>query len=204
MQPVRRAIPLGVRLLLELVVVFVGVYAAAMLAQRQARLAEEEHSRALRRALAAELAFIHQQGSAIKLDEIVDFADSISAGHRPELFPFTWRVPFAPDVWEATLASGGVRLMEPSLVVAVSKFYGEMRGFMAELDDNRAYTRDILLPNLGRPPSEFYQENGRLRTKYGWYLSHMRYVARQVPMLVAQADSLRAAVDPDQAVAADP
>ena len=194
--PVRRpVVPLVARVLLELLVVFVGVYGASMLAQRQALRAEREHGEALRRALAAELAFIHEQGEKVSLDEIRAYADAIEGGGRPPLQPITSRIPFSPDVWEAALASGGVRLIEPSLVLDLSNFYGSMRGFMAELDDQRAYTREILLPNLGRPSSEFYDERGVLRPKYHWYLEHLRRISRQAPALAAKADTLRSALE---------
>ena len=185
-----RAIPLAGRLLLELLVVFIGVYAASMFAQRQARQAEEEHGRALRRALAAELEFIHEQGRQISFEQIDAYAAAIAGGGCPPLQPFTSRIPFTPDVWEAALASGGIRLIEPALVIDLSNFYGGMRAFMAELDDQRANTREVLLPNLDQPLSEFYDDSGTLRPKYEWYLEHLRLISRQAPSLAAKADSL--------------
>lgn len=178
------------RLVLELLVVFIGVFGASMLAEREARKADQEHGRALRRALATELAFIHSQGRAMSFETIDAYADAISSGERPPLQPFSSRIGFAPDVWEAALASGGVRLLEPELMLELSNFYGSMRAFLAQLDDHRADTREILLPNLDQPSSEFYDDSGALRPKYAWYLEHLRWVSRQTPALAARADSL--------------
>ena len=188
-----RAIPLAGRLLLELLVVFIGVYAASMFAQRQARQAEEEHGLALRRALAAELEFIQEQGrrNQRSFKEIDAYADAIAGGARPPLQPFSSRIPFAPDVWEAALASGGIRLIEPALVIDLSNFYGSIRGFMADLENHRANTREILLPNIDQPVSEFYDESGALRPKYRWYLEHLRWISQEGPSLAAKADSLQ-------------
>lgn len=180
------------RLVLELLVVFIGVFGASMLADREARKADEEHGRALRRALATELAFIHAQGRQVRLGTIDAYADAISSGDRPPLQPFSSRIGFSPDVWEAALASGGVRLLEPELMLELSNFYGSMRALLAGLDDHRADTREILLPNLDRPSSEFYDESGALRPKYHWYLEHLRWISRETPALAAKADSLRA------------
>lgn len=186
----RRSLPFIGRLLLELLVVFVGVFGAATLAQSQAERAEREHAHTLRRALAAELAFIHAQGRAIDLTGLANYADAITRGDRPPLNPFISRVPFSPDVWNATLSSGLVRLMDPALVLRLANFYGRLHAFLYELDDHRANTRALLLPKAGHPPDTFYDEAGRLRIEFRWYLEHLRWLGREAPHLTEEAGAL--------------
>lgn len=187
----RRGPQLAGRLFLELLVVFFGVYAASMLAQRQAVRAEQEHAVALRQALVTELNYVHSKGAEMDMGEIGPYLAAIESGRRPALYPLASRIPFSPDVWEAAMASGAVRLIPADIVLELSAFYGEMRGLMAEMDQNRAYVRTILLPNLGAPDSEFYDDAGTLRLKYRWYADHLTYLEREIPRLTEKAGHLR-------------
>lgn len=181
--------------MLELLVVFIGVYAASMLAQRHAIRAEQQHAFALREALATELGYIHSKGSELDMGDIPAYLLALQNGTRPALHPLSSRIPFSPDVWEAAMASGAVRLIEPDLLLELSAFYGEMRSFIAELEQNRAYNRAVLLPNLGAPDTEFYDEEGRLRPKYHWYIEHLHFLQRQAPHLAARAGELAAKLE---------
>lgn len=189
----RRLAPQAGRLLLELLVVFVGVYAAFALAQHQAQQDERDRAAALRRALAAELALVVEAGEAgaQEIAGLRRYAVSFDDGSRPPLQPLDTNVPFSPDVWEAALASGGVELLDPDLLVRLSSFYGSVRLTLQQVDQADAYTRTLLLPNVDRPASEFYDETGRLRPKYGWYRRHVVRLATRVPALAAEADTLR-------------
>jgi len=171
----RRAAPLAGRLLLELLVVFAGVYGAAMLAQRQGRLAEVDQRDALRLALAEELgqmAGIAQQMSS-ELDALEAYAAAIRSEARPPLRATQSYLPFTPSVWEAALASGGIELLDPALVVRLSGFYGRMDALVRLGEQRGDLVRTVLLPNLDAPLSEFYGADGQLRPKYGWYLFHL-------------------------------
>lgn len=171
----KRIVPLVGRLLLELLVVFVGVYAAAMLAQRQERLAEVERRDALRLALAEELgqiAGVAQQMSG-ELDELEAYAATIRSEARPSLRATQSYLPFTPSVWEAALASGGIELLDPGLVVRLSGFYGRMDALVRLGEQRGDLIRTVLLPNLDAPPSEYYDADGQLRPKYSWYLFHL-------------------------------
>lgn len=177
----KRIVPLAGRLLLELLVVFVGVYAAATLAQRQDRLAEVERREALQRALAEELGAIARTGEEMRpqLDALEAYSAAIRSGARPALEANQSYIPFTPSVWEAALASGGVELMDPALVVRLSEFYSRM-GALMELGERTAdHVRTVLLPNLDAPPSEFYDAEGQLRPKYEWYLFHLDRTVRE-------------------------
>lgn len=192
--PRRRAALFAGRLLLELLVVFVGVYAAAMLAQRHERLAEAERRDALRRALAEELGEIAGVGERMggELDGLDAYAAAIESGARPPLEPTQSYLPFSPSVWEAALASGGVALLDPALVTRLSGFYSRMDALVRLGDQRGEYVRTVLLPNLDAPPSEFYDADGQLRPKYGWYLFHLRRTAREGRRLTDLAAELSA------------
>jgi hypothetical protein len=140
--------------LLELLVVFVGVYAASMLAGRQARHAEVERTHVLRTAVAREVGYIRAEGDELALSPLIVYADAIAAGAHPPLQPFASRMPFSRDVWEAATASGEVQLLDPDLVIRMAALYGEIPGFLSRGDPgvNRG---DRRAPDLrpGDPPS---------------------------------------------------
>ena len=189
-----RVLPFIGRLLLELLVVFVGVYAAATLAQRQDRAAEAERRDALRLALAEELgeiAAVARQMSG-QLDEAEAYIEAIQSGARPPLQATQSFLPFTPSVWEAALMSGGVELMDPGLVTRLSGFYSRMDALVRLSEQRGEYVRTVLLPNLDAPPSEFYDADGQLRPKYGWYLFHLQRTVREGRRLTGLATELHA------------
>lgn len=179
---------------LQLAIVFVGVYAAFALAQVQAERDQDARRGALRAALAEELGVVAEQGrkGAPEFAQLRQYVAAIDGGMRPPLQPLDTNIPFSPDVWEATLASGGLELLDPALVIRLSTFYSSVRHLMHQIDQNDEATRALLLPNLDRPPSEFYDNDGRIRPKYMWFRRHIGRLAERVPEIGAEADSLRA------------
>lgn len=189
-----RAVPPAGRLLLELLVVFVGVYAAFALAQHQAARDEAARRAALRHALAEELAVIAAKGRAgdAEFASLEAYVAAMNQGARPPLRPLNTYVPFSPDVWQAALASGGVELLEPAQVVRLSGFYSRVLALGRQIERADAYTRTLLLPNIDQPPSEFYDADGRLRPKYHWYRQHLQRMVSEARAITTRADTLRA------------
>lgn len=179
--------------MLQLAVVFAGAYAAFALAQYQAMENVRERRSVLQAALAADLHVIAAMGQegAAEFEELQRYASALDGGGCPALRPLDTNIPFSPDVWDAALVSGGVELLDPTVVVELSEFYGSLRLLLQQIERADDYTRTILLPNIDRPQAEFYGESCQLQPKYSWYRQHVSRLATQPSLLGREAAELR-------------
>lgn len=186
-------------LLLELVVVFVGVTAAFLLdAYRQER-SDVRRRAQIVDALVNEIQTV-SDGARGELPSIEafseDFEERLAAGERPALVPLFPTNGFRGDMWEATLQMGGVELLDVDVAMRLSHFYGVVQTLTLEQERLDQFTREILIPNVGRSPDEFYDSSGALRAKYAWYPRGVRELERAGSALVAGGDSLIAILRP--------
>jgi hypothetical protein len=86
-------------------------------------------------------------------------------------------------MWEATLQSGALDLFDIPTIYSPSQFYNELNAGFEQLAQLRDLSETVLIPNLERGSSEFYQSNGKLRPKYHWYrkgLGRLSYLAARI------------------------
>lgn len=185
--------PLALRLGLELVVVFIGVYAAFALAESQARREAEERRQQIRSALVRELRDItaNTRGAVTWTAAMVAFYDSaFAAAGTPALTPLIEPIRVRAHMWDATLESGGLALMDVRTIYQLSQFYNELNAGFEQLEQLRALSETVLIPNLDRGASEFYDASGRPRSKYDWYTQGLRNLHRLAERITAMGDSL--------------
>jgi hypothetical protein len=200
--PVSIAIPrerftrTALRLAFELVVIFFGVYAASSVAKYEERRATVERRHQIRLALMREIEGItmNTRRVARTLGVVTAGYDSaIAAGGTPPLQPVIDPVRVEAHMWEATLQSGGLDLLDVPTVYRLSEFYNNLNGGFEQLAQLRSLSESLLLPNLDRGPEEFYAPGGKgHRPKYQWYLSGMRQLRARAEHITAQGDSLLA------------
>lgn len=180
------------RWLSELVIVFVGVYAAFALNKAQERGRQRELRQQLLRVLVEDLRFLSEEGrSHMDLDRLGTYVQGIRSGKVP-LTWFAINIPYRPDVWEASLQSGGVALLGPPLVARLSRFYGKTQGLIYHLTTFDQYMRELLLPESPEKKSGFYDKRGQLKPQYRWYLYYLETATEEIGSLFDEADSLRA------------
>ncbi|CAA9300264.1 MAG: hypothetical protein AVDCRST_MAG11-777 [uncultured Gemmatimonadaceae bacterium] len=181
-------------LLAQLVVVFIGVYAASWVADREAAQARERRRAQLRRALVTELrdATRNTRGAARSTAAALAFYDSSwKAGARPPLQPFTDPVRWTPQMWNATVSAGGLELLDVPTFYALSEFYNELSSGFDVLGHMSALSDRYLIPVADQPAAEFYEPNSaRLKARYRWYIASTRRVNRIAERLTARGDSL--------------
>ncbi len=162
-----------VRLGLELVVVFIGVYAAFLLAERQRQRDAEMRRVQLQVAVVREIQdVIVNTGRVAEWipPMLASFDSLVAAGGRPPLQPMIEPVRVDVHMWEAVLQSGGLELFDVPTVYTLSQFYNLLNAGFEQLSQLRALSETVLLPNLGQGEDEFYDPvSGALRPKYAWY-----------------------------------
>lgn len=186
----------ALKLAFELVVIFVGVYAASAFSEYQERQAAAERRHQIRLALIREIEGItdNTRRAARNVGQGVAFYDSaIAAGGRPPLQPMLEPVRVEAHMWNATLQSDGLDLLDVPTVYRLSQFYNALNAGFEQLGQLRHLSETILLPNLDRGPSEFYDPvTNKLRLKYVWYLSGMRNLQKEAEQITVLGDSLAA------------
>lgn len=192
--------PIVVRLVLELAVVFTGVYAAFTLSEYQAEKEAAGRRLQLQSALVREVRDITSNTRRVAeyLPPVLERFDSaVAAGGRPPLEPWIEPVRVQTHMWEATLQSGALDLFEVSTVYGLSHFYNRLNAGFEQLAQLRALSESVLIPNLGQESNEFYGPDGRLRPKYEWHRDGLARLSRLASDITELGDSLVATLSPE-------
>lgn len=191
----------------QLVVVFLGVWAAFLLEGWRQDRAEDGQRRQVRVALVNEI-----RGTLRNVENFLstgrpfleDFRSAVEAGEKPRIQPVHGGVRFTPHMWNATLETAGLDLLDADFVYDISGFYNNLELATFRLDLLRRYSREVLLPNLDRPAAEFYEEDGTLRPKYRWYLQYWEELVRRSESLLEEGKELVEKLERRQGGAAAP
>ena len=168
----------------ELVIVFVGVYAAFLLnsyyderkeAQRRAQLVDwliEDYSRML-----AEL----RKDSVSLARENDSFKAEIAAGKTPAPNVLVWAsTDYDPTEKTMLLGSGALNLLKVSTLRQLTEVEATLRQSIFILRHDQQLSDTLILPHLGETPSPFYDPmTKQLRPEYEWY---QRFFEREIQL----------------------
>ena len=183
-----------IRLGLELLVVFIGVYAAFALSQSEAKREEAKRRDQLQDALVREIKDLTSNTRRVAQQlpiELAQFDSAVRVGGHPALQPWIEPVRVQTHMWEATLQSGALDLFDVPTVYRLSQFYNELNAGFEQLAQLRGLSESVLIPNLERGSSEFYERDGRtIRSKYQWYREGLGRLAVLAVRITELGDSL--------------
>lgn len=193
-----RAVRIAARWTTELVVVFVGVYGAFALSEWEEDRERADRASQVKAALAEEIRGIQGNTRRVALHApgMLEQMDSaMSAGVPVPLEPMMEAIGFRMHVWEGTLASGGLGLLDVETFYHVSEFYNELNKGFVQLAQMRELSETMLLPLLDQPPSIFYEPAAadgslRLKPQYRWYMDGTRRTAFIARCVTVMGDSL--------------
>jgi hypothetical protein len=194
--------PSGLRvgaLALELFVVFVGVYAAFALTDWDRRRHDDQQRERLRVALLAEVrgtTAIAQTArqSVQRLRD--DFESRRQRGERPVPSPVLSETRADPNVWNATVAAGGIELIDVGTFVRLARYYNAVQAGLESGQALRRLSEQMLVPRLGERPETFYREDGvTLRPEYRWYPDLLAQIEQIGGIVVARGDSIVAVLE---------
>ena len=143
----------------ELVLVFVGVYAAFWLNNYQQRRQDAERRDQI-------LAFIEQTLSegieSSKINrareqepEAAEFRRALDAGETPSLRPFVFITDYSSSDLATMLQSGGVQLLDVQTLTALRKDESVIRWGLQRMARYQRLSDDLIVPNLGQDISFF-------------------------------------------------
>jgi hypothetical protein len=147
------------RIALEIVIGFIGVYAAFALGAYKERRDLVDRRHQIKRALIAEIRPIVEVSAnnvAGYEKALAEFEASVKAG-RPAPQPFIESVALNDHVWEATKQAGGLDLIDVPTFVALSQFYNMNSNMLAQYAQLRDFSIAEILPRQAGGPRAFFE-----------------------------------------------
>jgi len=172
-------------LILELIIVFGGVYTAFLLTNYQERNREKEYAVSIYSYFLSEceLERPHIEAEKVAFDSMATvFLNAYQLGEMPDIVgvPSFFTSSVNIRVWEAALQSGGVDVLDFEAIRKIDQYENAKLGMLKLLEKGDIYSRELLLPNMERSKSEYYNLwTKKLRPKYQWYIRFIRSIQNQ-------------------------
>jgi len=183
-------------ILVELLIVFVGVYAAFSLDRwNDDKEAEQQREQIL-------LALL--QNLNVYLDELVQESEEFEQIHyKPFIeayendeMPILKAIPMggsglSSEFWSAMLQAGGLEVLDIETISNIESYYTTLRFAVGKITTFDQIITNQLVPNLDNDLEEFYNlEDKRLRKRYDWYPEMLLETNRQLKRVSEAANSL--------------
>ena len=163
-----------VRWAAELVLVFIGVYAAFWLNNYQQHQQDAERRD---RILASIEQTLREGIESSKINRVeqqepaaAEFRRAMNAGEMPPLRPFVFITDYSPIDWATMLQSGGVQLLEVETLMAVRNDESVIRWGLSRMAWYQKLSDELIVPNLDQDISFFYDPaTKKLRKRFEIY-----------------------------------
>jgi uncharacterized protein YukE len=157
----------------ELVLVFVGVYAAFWLNNYQQRQQDQErHDRILAsiEQTLREGIESNRDSRAKEQQQVAEFRRALDAGEMPPLHPFVFTTDYSPGDFATILQSGGIQLLELETLTALRKDESVIRWGLSGMARYQKLSDELIVPNLNQDISFFYDPTTKkLRKQFEIY-----------------------------------
>lgn len=169
-------------LLVELLIVFVGVYLAFQLHEYKAERETNQRRQQLREALAQEIdVFLLGADQLIpQLDAMyADWRQRYDAGEKPAPLHFAIGGANLPPrgMWQAVLASDGLATLPVDSMQKVSQFYNALDILLGKYSDMIEFAEQQIIPH--DDTAAFYQaDSGSMKREYAAYMGRMQDMLR--------------------------
>src|ERR1700730_17666457 len=184
------------RWLAELILVFVGVYAAFWLNSYQ------QHQQDVKRRDQI-LAYLEQRlkdginsaksDGANEESIVAAFKRSLAAGEMPPLRPFAFSADYNPGDIATLLQSGGIELLDVKTLTVLRQLESAVRGDLSAITHMEKLSDELIVPNLDQDISFFYDPaTKKLRKRFEKYPDGLDLVIKLFhDMEKTQADLLK-------------
>jgi hypothetical protein len=157
----------------ELVLVFVGVYAAFWLNNYQQQRQDAERRDQILASLEQQLREGIESGKISRAKQekrAAEFQRALDAGEMPPLRPFVFTTDYSPSDWATMLQSGGVQLLDVQTLMAVRNDESVIRWGLSRMAWYQKLSDDLIVPNLDQDISFFYDPaTKKLRKRFEIY-----------------------------------
>jgi len=157
----------------ELILVFVGVYAAFWLNNYQ------QHGQDVKRRdqILASLEETLREGiesgkvnRAKEQQQATEFQRALDGGKMPPLSPFVFTTDYSPGDFAALLQSGGIELLDVETLTALRNDESVIRWGLSRMAHYQKLSDELIVPNLDQEISFFYDPaTKKLRKRFEMY-----------------------------------
>ncbi len=182
--------------LIELLIVFVGVYAAFSLDRwndgREAERQREQILLALLRNVEVYLGELREVSEEFELQHYGPFIEAYENGEMPSLEAIPMGGSgLSSDFWSAMLQAGGLEVLDIETIGHIESYYTVLRFAVGRITAFDEVMTTQLAPNLDNGLDEFYDtDKRRLRKRYEWYPRMLTETNRQLKRVSDAANSL--------------
>src|SRR5213596_1451032 len=154
----------------ELVLVFVGVYAAFWLNNYQQRQQDAERRDRILASIEQTLREGIESGKinrAKEEREAAEFRRGLDAGEMPQLHPFVFTTDYSPGDFATLLQSGGIQLLDLETLTALRNDESVIRWGLSRMARYQKLSDELIVPNLDQDISFFYDPaTNKLRRRF--------------------------------------
>lgn len=184
----------------ELLIVFVGVYAAFWVEnfrEQQLRVSRTDQIIATLRADLDDYAQVGILHNEMITSGLEDWQASWQAGQKPA--PYVFRISRSEEppiaVWQAISNSSLVDLLDPTLLFDLGFYYSEVEGIGRKYVRYAEFTDAHVLPGLKRGNDWFYDETGELKPEYAAHMDRLKEFHDDSVTMIAWAKCLMKRLD---------
>jgi hypothetical protein len=157
----------------ELLLVFVGAYAAFWLNGYQEHREEARRHDQILAALENEVTEAIESGksnSAHQAKVVADFQRAYEAGQMPPLHPFNFTTDYSATDTATLLESGGYQLLQVKTLIALRNVESTLRAGLSTIAHFQKLSDEMIVPNLDEEITFFYDPATRkLRKRFAAY-----------------------------------
>ena len=157
----------------ELVLVFVGVYAAFWLNNYQQHLQEAKRRDQILASIEQTLRDGIESGKingAQEERQAAEFQLALDAGEMPRLHPFVFTTDYTPIDLATLLQSGGIELLDVETLTALRNDESVIRWGLSRMAHYQKLSDELIVPNLDQDISFFYDPAAKkLRKRFEMY-----------------------------------
>jgi len=179
----------------ELLIVFVGVFAAFQVDNYREQQLRDARTAQIIETLRADLDDYVQVG--IRYNEVIasgiaDWQSSYQSGNQPA--PFVLRISRSEEppiaVWQAISNSSLVDLLDPNLLFDLGFYYSEVEGVGRKYVRYAEFTDANVMPGLKRDASWFYDETGKLKPEFAAHMDRLQDYRTDTTVMIDWANCL--------------
>jgi hypothetical protein len=189
--------------LIELIIVFVGVYAAFALNAHQSHEQERQRRQQI-------LAYLEKQAtaSAEKLKQVTlsydarmnAFLEQLARGEMPEVAPISWASNYNANETNWILQAGGLELLNIATIARLKEVDVTASTGLSTMAHYQRLSDELIVPHLGQGPGFFYDPaTKQLRPEYAQYPDILREGSRILHELSEKTDQLVTQLRSEQA-----
>jgi hypothetical protein len=157
----------------ELVLIFIGVYAAFWLNNYQQQQQEAKRRDQILASLERTLREGIESGkinAAKEEEQAAEFQRALDADEMPPLHPFVFTTDYSPGDFATLLQSGGIELLDVETLTALRNDESVIRWGLSRMAHYQKLSDELIVPNLDQEISFFYDPTTRkLRRRFEMY-----------------------------------